>query len=235
MSTHTITPTPSGRVATCRRYRSDGERCRTATSYADGWCRTCDGLPAPPSPQPTLTPFQYKRQVPLDQVPPIDPATIAIADTALDAYQDVHHGTRERADAHIRDLLRDVIRDGRATTGSDGQFALVTTGRLRGYSLIISARGDAVLGYATRYATRTYEQLRARVGVTRRPKHKGQSADRARYAAWQLAMRVVLDRHDPAVVEAEVDAHADPRVRTLFDRYRARLADKTQDRPDNDE
>lgn len=165
---------------TCARYYADATPCTNRTDRHDGWCGECPGYPTA---QPTAAREQWpsaKRSTWQDApAAPLDPEEayeIIVPRTPLDAFVRVHGGTDAQAEAQIRSLLEDMLRDGRVQTDRDGAWRL--TSKL-GYEVLLSSDAAAVVHYRTFHRERTYAQTKAGVGSRVSTKKARQRAKRA--------------------------------------------------------
>lgn len=249
-----VRPVPAPPIRRCTRYRRDGSKCPETTTYADGWCRTegCDGFGRPDAvwasegerpaeaPQKTLP---LKQAVPLSAVPfdPDDAYTVQVSRAAIRSFIAAHGGRPAEAEAQIRSLLEDLLLGTprtKASRGNNGSWML-STGKPFGYGLVLAHDNNVVVHYSTLHRERTYAQARAGVtsrieGRTPDGKRKYSPGARAKLKGYRYAVRWVHQADAREVIDEELAAEEDPRVRAAFDRYRPEIEAKRSragDRP----
>ena len=112
---------------------------------------------------------------------PEDAYEVTVSYRAQGMFVRCHDGTREQAEAQIRSLLEDLLRDGRVQTNSEGRWALTT--QLK-YRLVLSPDASTVIAYHTKHAERTYAQVKS--GVPSRVSTK-RTRERQKRAALRAA------------------------------------------------
>lgn len=166
----------------CLRFEFDGTSCGRPTTYADRWCRECDGYgtaePALWSPSPPI--FHFKDRRAIADVPDMR-EDLQVARSAIEQFQKRHPGhDRGSVDAQLRRLVDDILQGGdeaaHVSRGPGGEWALSTAQpQPHGYSVLLDHSGGLVIGYRTKHRERTYAQakegVRSRTSLKNEKKH----------------------------------------------------------------
>lgn len=153
-------------MKTCNRIRS-GATCGRLTEYADAWCRrpdcpghrTADRPPMPANPAPregAPVPEQPAGPVPLD---PDEAFEIRIARLAVGSFVAVHGGSPQAAEAELRSMLEDFLRDATAKRNDGGYWSLARDG----YRCTLSPDCSTMVNYKTLHGERSWSQFKAGV------------------------------------------------------------------------
>jgi hypothetical protein len=153
----------------CQRFLADGSRCTNKTLHADGWCREpgCPGFQRPSrewapetfgSAKGTPKRIAKTGHVPL-AVTVDDVLDVRVTTRALDAFRFHHGGGIKEAEVQLRAMLEDfILRSARTVT--DNEYVLLAR---EGFTLTLSPKMTAVVGYSTVHRERTWEQVKAGV------------------------------------------------------------------------
>lgn len=141
----------------CTRYSSDGTKCAGRTPRFDGWCGQCDGFTTAEIDSSAGSPWVKVSGAPVTTpLAPDEAYEIIVRRTARQRFVAAHPGVRDLdAEAQIRTLLEDMLRNGKAYRLLSGAHVL----QYRGYQLFLSQDLKAVTRYATRHRERTYAQV----------------------------------------------------------------------------
>lgn len=189
-------PNPSSLAALtsnsrCSRYERGGSRCHRPTRRADGWCGTCAGFRRPQKPADPVVPCPTAPstrepvtaatdRLPLTSDEAHDPQ-LGVTRSAIERYCATHGGDRATAEAEIRSLLENLIATGTHQRVEGGAWRLLAQ---EGFSLLLSADANRVLGYSTAHRDRTYGQVKAGV-----PSRSRSRSGHRRDKRWVLALQ----------------------------------------------
>ncbi|EGX61954.1 Superfamily I DNA and RNA helicase [Streptomyces zinciresistens K42] len=189
-------PNPSSLAALtsnsrCSRYERGGSRCHRPTRRADGWCGTCAGFRRPQKPTDPVVPCPAAPstrepvtaatdRLPLTSDEAHDPQ-LGVTRSAIERYCATHGGDRATAEAEIRSLLENLIATGTHQRVEGGAWRLLAR---EGFSLLLSADANRVLGYSTAHRDRTYGQVKAGV-----PSRSRSRSGHRRDKGWVLALQ----------------------------------------------
>lgn len=166
-------------MKTCDRIRN-GAMCWRLTPNGDAWCRKpdCPGhrtadRPANEAHRWMTVPARLRQPVPLD---PDEAYDVRVTRTAIARFVGVHGGTELAAEAELRSMLEDFLRDAAQGRRPNGYWLLVH----KGYRVVLSPDCLTMVNYTSSHAERSWSQVKA--GVTSRFATDARRRLRARHA-----------------------------------------------------
>lgn len=156
----------SARRRLCARYAADGTPCTNFTIRNIGWCGRCEGFGTREAPgvgahvNRVRRPSNEEEWIPADApLHPEEAYEVSVPRSTQQAFINIHGGTPAAAEAQIRALLEDLLREGRTEQAPDGLWRI----RAHGYLLLLSPGHEAVISYRTGHRERTWAQFKAGV------------------------------------------------------------------------
>lgn len=149
-------------MKTCDRIR-DGSVCWRLTPYDDAWCRKPDCPGHRTADRATnkahrwmSVPPKWRKPVPLD---PDEAYDVRVTRTAIARFIGVHGGTETAAEAELRSMLEDFLRDAGQGRKPTGYWVLIH----QGYQVVLSPDCLTMVDYTTSHAERSWSQVKAGV------------------------------------------------------------------------